>query len=232
MSNLPPVITIDGPSGVGKGMATRWVSRWTGFHRLDSGALYRILALAAVRAGVPLTDFDRIAALAGTLDIRFTGETEADEAIVVNGQDWTADVRSEATGGLASQIATSPAVRAALLQRQRDFRVPPGLVADGRDMGTVVFKDAMLKLFLDASAEARAARRHRQLSALGMTVNLADLCNEVRARDERDRKRTLAPLAAADDAIVVDTTQMKVADVLTEIEKLLRKHPFFANRQA
>jgi cytidylate kinase len=226
---LPPVISVDGPSGVGKGMTTRWLASRTGWHRLDSGALYRILALAATRAGIPLDDSDRVAAIAGSLKIGFLGETEADEAIMVNDEDWTHEVRSEEAGGLASQIATAPQVRDALLQRQRDFRTDPGLIADGRDMGTVVFPDAAIKIFLDASAEARAARRFRQLSAKGSAVKLADLCNEVRARDERDRKRTLAPLVAAEDAIVMDTTQMKVADVLAELDRLLRKHPLFEN---
>jgi cytidylate kinase len=216
-----PVIAVDGPSGVGKGMVTRWLATRTGWHRLDSGALYRILALAAHRAGVPLEDSDRVAALAPTLDIRFAGETEADEAILVAGEDWTATLREETTGDLASRIATAPVVRAALLQRQRDFRIAPGLIADGRDMGTVVFPDAVLKIFLDASAEARAERRHRQLSRRGLDVNLADLFAEVRARDERDRKRTVAPLVAADDAATIDTTSMGVPEVLAEIQRLL-----------
>lgn len=220
---IVPVIAVDGPSGVGKGMATRWLATRTGWHRLDSGALYRILALAAVHAGIPLDAHDRVAALAGNLNIRFVGETEADEAILVNGADWTQEIRAETTGNLASQIATAPVVRAALLQRQRDFREAPGLIADGRDMGTVVFPDARLKIFLDASAEARAQRRHAQLSRKGASVNLADLFAEVRARDERDRKRAIAPLVAADDAITIDTTSLSVPQVLAELEVLLRQ---------
>lgn len=216
-----PVIAVDGPSGVGKGMVTRWLATHTGWHRLDSGALYRILALAAHRAGIPLDESERVAALAPALDIRFTGETEADEAILVGGEDWTATLREETTGDLASRIATAPVVRAALLQRQRDFRTAPGLIADGRDMGTVVFPDAVLKIFLDASAEARAERRHRQLSRKGLDVNLADLFAEVRARDERDRKRTVAPLVAAADAVTLDTTRMGVPEVLAEVARLL-----------
>jgi cytidylate kinase len=225
-----PVITVDGPSGVGKGMVTRWLAARLGWHRLDSGAIYRILALAANRRGIALDQADRIAALAADLRIAFVGEHEHDEAILVEGEDWTADIRAEATGGLASQIAVLPPVRAALLQRQRDFRVLPGLIADGRDMGTVVFADAGLKIFLDASVEARGSRRYNQLvgpldgeklSNRESEVRLRALCEEVRVRDERDRSRATAPLVAADDAIVVDTTQMKPADVTAELERIL-----------
>ena len=222
MSALPPVIAVDGPSGVGKGMVTRWLAHELGWHRLDSGALYRILALAAQRAGISHERPEAVAALAPGLDIRFVGTTEADEAILVDGEDWTSAIRAESTGGLASHIASAEPVRAALLQRQRDFRQAPGLVGDGRDMGTVIFPDARLKIFLDASAEARAERRWRQLSQAGVNVRLLDLCAEVRARDERDRKRAIAPLAPAADAIVVDSTQMKPDEVLAEIGQLLR----------
>lgn len=216
-----PVIAVDGPSGVGKGMVTRWLATRTGWHRLDSGALYRILALAANRAGIALEDAHRVAALAPGLDIRFVGETEDDEAILVGGENWTAKLREESTGELASRIAAAPSVRAALLQRQRDFRTIPGLIADGRDMGTVVFPDAVLKIFLDASAEARSGRRHRQLSSRGLNVNLADLFAEVRARDERDRNRPVAPLVAAADAVTIDTTELGVSEVLAIVERLL-----------
>jgi len=218
-----PVIAVDGPAGVGKGVVTRWLMTHTGWHRLDSGALYRILALAAHRAGIPLEDSAQVAALAPTLDIRFTGETEADEAILVNGDNWTSALREETTGDLASRIATATVVREALLQRQRDFRAAPGLIADGRDMGTVVFPDAVLKLFLDASPEARAERRHRQLSRKGLDVNLADLFAEVCARDERDRKRTVAPLVAAADAVTIDTTALDVTEVLQVVAALLKR---------
>jgi cytidylate kinase len=222
MIELPPVIAVDGPSGVGKGMVTRWLAHELGWHRLDSGALYRILAVAAQRAGIPAEQPMAVAELAAGLEIRFTGAAEADEAILVNGENWTAQVRAEATASLASRIASAAPVRAALLQRQQDFRQIPGLVADGRDMGTVVFPDARLKIFLDASVEARAGRRWRQLSQAGVNATLIDLCAEVRARDERDRKRAIAPLAPASDAIVVDSTQMKPDEVLAEVGRLLR----------
>jgi cytidylate kinase len=181
------------------------------------------LALVAQEAGDNLDDARAVAARAGGLDIRFVGTTEAAEAILVGGLDRTRAVRAETTGALASKIAVAPEVRAALLQRQRDFRQAPGLVADGRDMGTVVFRDAVLKIFLDASAEARAERRWRQLSQAGVNAKLVDLCTEVQARDERDRKRAVAPLAPAADAVVLDSTHMGPAEVLAEVGHLLQQ---------
>ncbi len=221
-----PVITVDGPSGVGKGTVSRGLAARLGWQRLDSGALYRILALSAVDAGIALSDTDAVAALAGGLDIRFTGDHEDNEAIWVNGRDIKSAVRAEATGGLASQIAAAPAVRAALLQRQKDFRVAPGLIGDGRDMGTVVFPDAALKLFLTASAEERARRRLLQLRAAGQDAILADLCTEISTRDERDRTRTVAPLVPASDAILIDTTHLNPTQVAERIEGLVKDRGF------
>jgi len=225
-SSAVPVITVDGPSGVGKGTVSRGLAEKLGWHRLDSGALYRILALAAVDAGVSLRDTDAVAALAPKLDIRFTGDHEDNEAIWVDGRNLRDRVRAEATGGLASQIAAAPAVRAALLQRQKDFRVAPGLIGDGRDMGTVVFPDAALKLFLTASAEERARRRLRQLSAAGQSAILEDLCTEISTRDERDRTRSVAPLVPASDAILIDTTFLNPTQVAERIDDLLKDRGF------
>ncbi|MGQ0697367.1 MAG: (d)CMP kinase [Panacagrimonas sp.] len=221
--NLIPVITVDGPSGVGKGMVTRGLAlRLPGWRRLDSGALYRILALAATRAGLDLADVDAVAALAAKLEISFDGDTEDDEAVLVNGVNLVGEIRSETTGGLASKIATAPVVRDALLQRQRDFRQSPGLIADGRDMGTVVFADAALKIFLTASADERAKRRASQLSARGQVVILAALIEDIRARDERDRTRATAPLVPAADAVEIDTSLLNPAQVFERIDELLK----------
>lgn len=221
-----PVITVDGPSGVGKGLVTRWLGSRLSYHRLDSGALYRILALAAERAGIPLDDGAAVAALVPQLTIDFDGDSEHDEAIHVNGENWVDTVRAESSGALASRIAMLPEVRAVLLQCQKDFRRAPGLIADGRDMGTVVFPDARLKIFMDASPDERAARRYKQLSDKGIRATLADLCEEIRARDARDRNRPIAPLKPADGAEVVDTTGLSPADVIGKVESLLRRYGF------
>lgn len=223
MTQAASILTIDGPSGVGKGTVARVMASELGWHLLDSGALYRILALAAQARGVDLKDGERVAGLAAILDIRFEVNEAGDEQIVVDGEEISRAVRDEATGGLASVIAVQPAVRAALLQRQQDFAQPPGLVADGRDMGTVVFPQAPLKLFMDASAEERARRRHRQLSDLGQDANIDRLCREIRERDERDRNRTEAPLRPADDAICIDTTDLPIDSVLQQVRDLLRQ---------
>jgi len=225
-----PVIAIDGPSGVGKGTMARALARRLGWHFLDSGALYRILALAARDAGVRLEDAAAVAALAPSLAIRFAVGEE--DRIELNGRDVTAEVRAETTGSLASVVAALPAVRAALLARQRDFRRPPGLVADGRDMGTVVFPDAPVKVFLEATPEERARRRLRQLVQGGQlredeqNVKLSSLCAEIRERDLRDRNRTHSPLKAAADAVVIDTTQLPPDAVLKRIEELIMAQGF------
>lgn len=216
-----PVITVDGPSGVGKGTVTRALVRRLGWHRLDSGALYRLLALAAVARGLSLDDVAAVAALAAGLDIRFGERADGSECILLDGNDVTRQVREEHTGGLASQIASAGVVRQALMARQRAFRQAPGLIADGRDMGTVVFPDAVLKLFLDASPLARAERRLAQLSEQGTPAILADLCAEIEARDRRDRGRAVAPLKPAEDAVTIDTTQLTPDQVMDGIDVLL-----------
>ena len=218
-----PVIAVDGPSGVGKGMITRWLAQRLNWHRLDSGALYRVVALAAEKRGIDSANASAVAAIAPQIDIRFEGGGEDDEAILVDGEDWKAQVRAETTGALASRIAALPEVRAALLKRQREFRRLPGLVADGRDMGTVVFPDASLKIFLDASVEERARRRASQLSKAGLTVNIPRLCDEIRARDDRDRNRTVAPLRPATDAELVDTTGLPPDVVQSKVGAFLHR---------
>ena len=216
-----PVITIDGPSGVGKGTVARAVARKLGWHLLDSGALYRILALAAERAGVAPQDEAAVAALAPKLDIKFVLQGDESESILVDGQELSGRIRAETTAALASVIAPYPRVRAALLERQRAFRQAPGLVADGRDMGTVVFPDAGLKIFLDASADERARRRMIQLRKAGIESNIAALREEIRERDVRDRSRTVSPLKPADDAVTIDTTELSIERVLARVEQLI-----------
>lgn len=222
-SGLVPVVTVDGPSGVGKGMVTRALrSRLPGWHLLDSGALYRLLAVAAHQTGVDLADAHALAALAPKMDIKFYETQEKQELIILDNQDVTRLVRTETTGGMASKIASIPEVRVALFERQRDFRQAPGLIGDGRDMGTVVFPDAVLKIFLDASADERARRRFIQLSEAGINASLDDLRTEISQRDERDRGRAVAPLVPASDAVTIDTTSLPPAEVLAKVDELLK----------
>ncbi|WP_312225007.1 (d)CMP kinase [Stutzerimonas nitrititolerans] len=213
-----PVVTIDGPSGSGKGTVAALLAAKLGWKFLDSGALYRLLAFAARNHGVDLTNEEALKVLAAHLDVQFdTAESGQGMCIVLEGEDVTEAIRNEVVGAGASQVAALPAVREALLQRQKAFREAPGLVADGRDMGTVVFPDATLKIFLTASAEERARRRYLQLKAKGDDVNLASLLDEIRARDERDTQRTVAPLKPADDAIQLDSTALSIEQVLGQI---------------
>lgn len=216
-----PVLTIDGPSGSGKGTVARCLSNELGWAFLDSGALYRVLGLYAERLQVALDDESAIAALADTLPVRFAGDAER-EQILLNEVDVTDTIRTEQTGSLASQVAALPAVRAALLARQRAFRRAPGLVADGRDMGTVVFPDAEVKVFLTASAEERARRRYKQLNEKGLDVNLSTLLREIEVRDRRDASRAVAPLVPAEDAQVIDTTELSIDAVVEQIRELVR----------
>ena len=210
---LVPVITVDGPSGVGKGTLCQALAVHLGWPLLDSGALYRLTALAALQQKLSLTDEKSLAAVAAQLDAAFVIGPDGATRILLNGLDAGPELRTEACATAASQVAIWPEVRTALLQRQRHFRQFPGLIADGRDMGTVVFPDAQLKLFLTASSEARARRRYNQLREKGMDVNLKNLVEEINVRDTRDATRTVAPLEPAADARVVDTTLLSMVDV-------------------
>ncbi len=213
-----PVITIDGPSGSGKGTIAGLLAKQLGWNLLDSGALYRLLAFAAGNHGVDLTNEEAMKLLAAHLDVQFivAGDGHG-QCIILEGEEVTDLIRNEQVGAGASQVASLSAVREALLQRQQAFQEMPGLVADGRDMGTVVFPDAPLKIFLTASAEERARRRYLQLKAKGDDVNLASLLDEIQARDERDTQRAVAPLKPAADAILLDSTELSIEQVLERI---------------
>ena len=209
-----PVVTVDGPSGVGKGTLCAFLSRTLGWHLLDSGAIYRLLGLAAKRRDVDSSDIAGLTRLAEGLDIAFlTPEDGSATRALLNNEDVTADIRTEEAGAMASLVAPHSEVRAALLERQRNFRRAPGLVADGRDMGTVVFQDAPVKLFLTASAEERAARRYKQLIQQGLSANLAALSVDIAERDRRDTARVNAPLRPATDAVSSDTTGVSIDEV-------------------
>lgn len=207
-----PVIAIDGPTASGKGTVAQRVAAALGWHYLDSGALYRLVALRALEAGVDAGDAPALADLARRMQLNFTGER-----ITVDGRDVTGDIRREDVGAMASRIAVHPPLRAALLDLQKSFRRPPGLVADGRDMGTVVFPDAGLKVFLTASVEARAVRRHKQLNEKGFPSNIAILLQDLRARDERDSRRFAAPLRPAEDARQLDSSDLSIEQVVSQI---------------
>ena len=218
MSSVVPVITIDGPSGSGKGTLAGLVSKRLGWNLLDSGALYRLLALAAGNHAIDLANEPLLEVLATQLDVQFIpAEAEHSQRILLEGEDVTHLIRNEYIGAGASKVAALPVVRQALLQRQYAFREMPGLVADGRDMGTVVFPDAPLKIFLTASAEERARRRYLQLKDHDPDVSLDSLLEDIRARDARDSQRAVAPLRPADDAIQLDSTVLSIEQVLDRI---------------
>lgn len=212
MSTHIPVIAIDGPSASGKGTVAALVARALGFHYLDSGALYRLTALAAQRHGVALDDEAALAQLARNLDVRFEGDE-----IWLEGEQVSDELRTEKIGNGASRVAALPAVRAALLERQRAFRQAPGLVTDGRDMGSVVFPDATIKIFLTASAEERAQRRYKQLMEKGFDANLANLLEELRERDARDAMRSVAPLRQSADATLLETTHLSIDQAVARV---------------
>lgn len=215
---ISPVITIDGPSGAGKGTVCQHLAQRLGWPLLDSGAIYRVLALAALHHDVSLDDEAALVTVALHLDVHFLTTAEG-VRVILEGEDVSMALRTEQTGNAASKVAALPGVREALLRRQRAFRTQPGLIADGRDMGTVVFPDAEAKIFLDASAEERALRRLKQLQGKGFDVSFDHLLNEIRERDDRDRNRAVAPLRPADDALVVDSTAMTIDEVVETIHR-------------
>lgn len=206
------VIAVDGPGGAGKGELTKRLSKALGYHLLDSGAIYRVLAFAARKAGLAMFDEDSLVQEAQAMALSFAIEDDGVH-VMLGREDVTKAIRTEEVGVNASKVAAHPLVRQALLERQRDFRQEPGLVADGRDMGTVVFPDAQVKIFLDASAEVRATRRKLQLEAAGKEANFDEILKEITERDERDRNRPVAPLKPAEDALVLDSTNMSIEEV-------------------
>ena len=220
MSRIP-VLTIDGPSGSGKGTISRAVAERLGWHYLDSGALYRAVGLAAAWESLDLSDAEAVAQCAARTEIRFETQGGGEPHVIVNGKDATHQLRMETAGAAASAIAAHPPVRAALVDLQHRFRRSPGLVADGRDMGTVIFPDAPYKVFLTASAEERAQRRYKQLKEKGVSVNLAGLLHEIAARDERDAGRAVAPLKPAEDAVIVDSTGTPITEVIERVLAVL-----------
>jgi cytidylate kinase len=217
MANLPMVIAIDGPAASGKGTIAEAVAKALGYHYLDSGSLYRLVALKALRSGTTFEDGPALARLAQALDVRF-----GDGALLLDGVDATAAIREEAVSAGASRIAVHGAVRQALIDRQRAFRRPPGLVADGRDMGTVVFPDARIKAFVTATAEERARRRHKQLIAKGISITMDSLLRDIRERDARDAGRAVAPLEPASDAVLLDTTNLTIDEAVDRVLELYR----------
>jgi cytidylate kinase len=221
---IVPVLTIDGPSGSGKGTISRMVADALGWHMLDSGALYRAVGFAASMEGLDLSDVDAVTRCAQTTRISFRDPKDGSETrVIVNGHDATDEIRTETCGAAASAIAAIPSVRTALLNKQYSFRKAPGLVADGRDMGTVIFPDAGFKVFLTASAEERAKRRYKQLKEKGLGVTLAALLREIQARDVRDAERPVAPLKPAEGATLIDSTGMPIDAVVALVLGLMRR---------
>lgn len=219
MQNVP-VVTIDGPSGAGKGTLSSMLADAYGWHLLDSGAIYRVLAIAALHHDIALDDVAGLTPLATGLDVTFV-TNEGTNRVILEGEDVTTDIRNESVGNAASQIAAIPLVREALLRRQRAFVAKPGLIADGRDMGTVVFPSAIAKIFLTASAEVRAERRFEQLKGMGQDVKISRLLADIQARDERDRSRTTAPLMAAEDALELDSSTLDIKQVFEKAKDFI-----------
>ncbi|MGB2739605.1 MAG: (d)CMP kinase [Cognaticolwellia sp.] len=227
MQESIPVITIDGPSGAGKGTVARIVAEQLGWHLLDSGAIYRVLAVAAQHHNISVEDEESLLPIAAHLDVQFQICVEGEGKVILEGEDVSNAIRTEEIGALASKVAAFPRIREALLRRQRAFKVSPGLVADGRDMGTVVFIDAVIKVFLTASAEERAQRRFNQLKEKGFDVKIGRLLDDIRLRDERDQNRKVAPLIPAEGALIIDSTELSINEVVSKIlsfcnEKLMQ----------
>lgn len=220
--NKFPVITVDGPGGAGKGTLSSLLAQRLEYRLLDSGAVYRILALAALRQGVALDDEQALVRLVADIQMHFIANKEGVQSVFLNDQDVSAEIRTERCASAASKIAAHERVRKALLQKQREFCQSPGLVADGRDMGSVVFPDADKKIFLVASLAERARRRYKQLKEQGNDASLDALLNELARRDERDEQRSVAPLKPAKDAIVIDSTGLSIEEVLEQALKLVR----------
>jgi CMP/dCMP kinase len=221
MKSAIPVLTIDGPSGSGKGTISQAVAKRLGWHYLDSGAIYRAVGLAAAWESIDLSDPEAVAHCAERTEIRFESNDEGELHVYVNDKDATRLLRTETAAAAASAIAAHPPVRTALLDLQHRFRQMPGLVADGRDMGTVIFPDAQYKVFLTASAEERAKRRYKQLKDKGVSVNLDSLLHEIAARDERDAGRAVAPLKPANDAVILDSTGTPITEVIERVLAVL-----------
>jgi len=217
MQESVPVITIDGPSGAGKGTVARIVAEQLGWHLLDSGAIYRVLAVATQHHHVDVDDEEPLIPMAAHLDVQFEISSQGESKVILEGEDVTNTIRTEEIGSLASKVAAFPRVREALLRRQRAFSVAPGLVADGRDMGTVVFSNAPVKVFLTASAEERAERRFNQLKEKGFDVKIGRLLDDIRQRDERDRNREVAPLVPAEGALIIDSTDLSIQEVVNKV---------------
>lgn len=217
MQESVPVITIDGPSGAGKGTVARIVAEQLGWHLLDSGAIYRVLAVATQHHHVSLDNEEPLIPMAAHLDVQFEISSQGESKVILEGENVTDTIRTEEIGSLASKVAAFPRVREALLRRQRAFSVAPGLVADGRDMGTIVFSKAPVKVFLTASAEERAKRRFNQLKEKGFDVRIGRLLDDIRQRDERDRNREVAPLIPAEGALIIDSTSLSIQEVVNKV---------------
>ncbi|MDG6882676.1 Cytidylate kinase [Phocoenobacter uteri] len=222
IKNKNRVITVDGPSGAGKGTLCYALAKQLNFDLLDSGAVYRILALAALKSNVAFDDEQALSDLAENLDIQFIPQND-EVNVILNGENVGDQIRTAEAGQNASKVAAFPKVRAALLQRQRDFSTEKGLIADGRDMGTVVFPDAQVKLFLDASAEERAKRRVNQLQSKGFNANFDKILAEIKERDDRDRNRAVAPLVPASDALLLDSTNLSIEEVIKQALDYIQK---------